>query len=379
MAEGLVRVAGLGAPGEEVAEPVQAHGDIAHGLRRAGVVRQQLLGEVEAAGVVLLDLGGVARLPALDEHVAHLSVRCVEEAAGFGVRRGGLVPARGEGVGLLGIGKRGDEGVVVFVLDALVEEEPREGAERGGPGGVALEQLAVGGAGGGGVALRDEQIGGAEERGEPAAQALAVGGELRVGLGEQARLFPSDEGERGVRALVGEDAGEFAADARGLGAALQFGEAGDGVINAREAGGVGGKRAFAEALAFVGLGSFIGNSEVGIALALGALQQVSTDVGGRDALQRGDGVEALPDFVRRYRWGKGRGFGGMKVLLAENLDVLVEARVVDAVALVVEGHAHRLGATGLQFGIVGILLEDQDDVSPGRDCPLEFAAHPVVR
>ncbi len=67
------------------------------------------------------------------------------------------------------------------------------------------------------------------------------------------------------------------------------------------------------------------------------------------------------------------------MLLAENLDVFLEARVVETVALEVEGHAHRLGATGLQFGIVGILLEEENDISPGLDGALELAAHPVVR
>ena len=69
----------------------------------------------------------------------------------------------------------------------------------------------------------------------------------------------------------------------------------------------------------------------------------------------------------------------MEVFLAENLDVLVEARVVDAMALVGEDCAHRLGATGLQLGIKSVLLEEEDDVSPGLDSALELTAHPVVR
>ena len=246
---------------------------------------------------MLLDLGGVARLPAPEEHIAHCIVRGAEEAAGFGVRRGGIVPARGEGVGLLGIGERGDDGAVGEVLDALAEEEPREGAERGGPGGVEGEQLAVGGAGGDGLAAAGFQPGGAEQRPEFGASLILFSLLALAHALEDPAFLLGDVGEGHVHAFLFEDACHFLEDRGGVGAAFEFGEALREFINARDAGLVRSKGGFAELLALGGLGSF-GFGKVAVALLLGADEDLFADTGGGDLRAFDDLLLPRDDFPR---------------------------------------------------------------------------------
>ena len=68
----LVGVSGLTAPEEEIAEPVAADGDIARGLRRVRVALQEPFADFQAARVASQRLFGVARLTAPGEEIAQL-------------------------------------------------------------------------------------------------------------------------------------------------------------------------------------------------------------------------------------------------------------------------------------------------------------------
>jgi hypothetical protein len=60
MAQGLLRVAGQTALGQKVGQTCQAHRDVARGLRRLGVGRQQTFADLEAALVMAQGLLRVA-------------------------------------------------------------------------------------------------------------------------------------------------------------------------------------------------------------------------------------------------------------------------------------------------------------------------------
>jgi len=76
MAQGLLRVAGQTALGQKVGQLDQAHRDVARGLRRLGVGRQQTFADLEAALVMAQGLLRVAQMAVFDECIANKNPSC---------------------------------------------------------------------------------------------------------------------------------------------------------------------------------------------------------------------------------------------------------------------------------------------------------------